>query len=209
MEEFPLSLTIIVDNHAYSWMVSKAAYKMKPKKPINRSYATNNLALQVIFTDADAAMVAAIQMHMYYIVLQQTSHVLHVVAALIFHMISHIGLIQIMVVYEHQIETNFDILHEIHNTQVYSDTVNQNLSHKAKYNQGIRNAKRAIELVLQVGCESELNLLLQDFNTQFEKMMVYSRQNSSDVLGEASQHSIETLNENEGKYTCSYCIVKE
>ncbi|CAB4442956.1 unnamed protein product [Rhizophagus irregularis] len=66
-------------------------------------------------------------------------------------------------VYEHPIEPNFDILNEIRNVQMFSETVKQNLSHKVKYNQGIRYAKKAVNLALEMGCEDELNKLLQDW----------------------------------------------
>jgi hypothetical protein len=66
-------------------------------------------------------------------------------------------------VYEHPIEPNFDILNEIRNVQMFSETVKQNLSHKVKYNQGIGYAKKAVNLALEMGCEDELNKLLQDW----------------------------------------------
>src|SRR6266480_4402697 len=47
-------------------------------------------------------------------------------------------------VYEHQIAPDFDLLHDIHHTQAFSENAKQNLSHQAKYNQGFGYAKRAI-----------------------------------------------------------------
>ena len=72
-------------------------------------------------------------------------------------------------VYEYQIETNFNILNEIRCTQVYSETVKHNLSRQAKYNQGFGYAKRAIDLAFEMGCESDLNGLLQNWITEKEK----------------------------------------
>ncbi|PKK48241.1 hypothetical protein RhiirC2_803575 [Rhizophagus irregularis] len=63
--------------------------------------------------------------------------------------------------YEHQIRTDFSLLHEIRHTQAFSETAKQNLSHKAKYNQGFGYAKKAIGLALKIGCEDELNGMLQ------------------------------------------------
>ncbi|CAB5373819.1 unnamed protein product [Rhizophagus irregularis] len=63
--------------------------------------------------------------------------------------------------YEHQIRTDFSLLHEIRHTQAFSETAKQNLSHKAKYNQGFGYAKKAIGLALEIGCEDELNGMLQ------------------------------------------------
>src|SRR5277367_5618593 len=64
-------------------------------------------------------------------------------------------------VYEHQIRTNFNLLNEIHHMHLFLETVMQNLSHKAKYNRGFGYAKKAIELSLDVGCEDEINGILQ------------------------------------------------
>ena len=72
-------------------------------------------------------------------------------------------------VYEHQIRTNFDALNKIRHVQVFSETVKQNLSHKAKYNQGFGYAKKAVNLALEIGCEDELNLLLQCWIKEKEK----------------------------------------
>ncbi|CAB5193477.1 unnamed protein product [Rhizophagus irregularis] len=63
--------------------------------------------------------------------------------------------------YEHQIRTDFSLLHEIRHTQAFSETAKQNLSHKAKYNQGFGYVKKAIGLALEIGCEDELNGMLQ------------------------------------------------
>jgi hypothetical protein len=66
-------------------------------------------------------------------------------------------------IYEHQIRTNFDVLNEIRHTQLFSETVKQNLSHKAKYNKGFGYAKKAIGLALEMGCENEINEILQSW----------------------------------------------
>ena len=63
--------------------------------------------------------------------------------------------------YEHQVRSDFSLLHEICHTQAFSETVKQNLSHQAKYNQGFSYAKKAIGLALEIGCEDELNNMLQ------------------------------------------------
>lgn len=73
------------------------------------------------------------------------------------------------VVYEHQIEMNFDMLNEIRHTQVFSETVKQNLTRQVKYNQGFGYAKRAIDLALEIGCEDDLNNLLQNWIKKKEK----------------------------------------
>ncbi|CAB5194161.1 unnamed protein product [Rhizophagus irregularis] len=57
--------------------------------------------------------------------------------------------------------TDFSLLHEIHHTQAFSETAKQNLSHKAKYNQGFGYMKKAIRLALEIGCTDELNGMLQ------------------------------------------------
>ncbi|RHZ85076.1 hypothetical protein Glove_71g119 [Diversispora epigaea] len=66
-------------------------------------------------------------------------------------------------IYEHQIRTNFDILNEFRNTQLFSETVRANLSHKAKYNLGFGYAKQAIGLALEMGYEDELNTILRNW----------------------------------------------
>ncbi|PKK62351.1 hypothetical protein RhiirC2_790510 [Rhizophagus irregularis] len=66
-------------------------------------------------------------------------------------------------VYEHLIEPNFDILNEIRNVQIFSETVKFNLFYKVKYNQDIGYAKKAVNLALEMGCEDELNKLLQNW----------------------------------------------
>ena len=72
-------------------------------------------------------------------------------------------------VYEHKIKIDFDMLNEIRNTQVFSETVKQNLSRQVKYNQGFGYAKRAVDLALEIGCENELNKLLQSWIKEKEK----------------------------------------
>jgi hypothetical protein len=63
--------------------------------------------------------------------------------------------------YEHQIRPDFSLLHEIRHTQAFSETDKQKLSHQAKYNRGFGYAKKAIGLALEIGCEDELNGMLQ------------------------------------------------
>ncbi len=72
-------------------------------------------------------------------------------------------------IYKHQIETNFDTLNKIYHIQVFSETVKQNLSHKAKYNKGFGYAKKAINLALEMGCKDKLNELLQHWIRDKEK----------------------------------------
>jgi len=81
--------------------------------------------------------------------------------------------------YEHQIQTNFDGLNKIRCVQVFSESVKQNLSHKAKYNQGFGYAKRAINLALEIGCENELNSLLQCWIKEKEKEIDDKNKNES------------------------------
>ncbi|CAG8658681.1 15424_t:CDS:10, partial [Funneliformis mosseae] len=53
------------------------------------------------------------------------------------------------------------LLHEVRHTQAFLETVKQNLSYQAKYNQGFSYAKKAIGLALEIDCEDELNNMLQ------------------------------------------------
>ena len=85
------------------------------------------------------------------------------------------------IVYEYQIETNFDMLNEIRHTQVFSETVKQNLSRQAKYNQGFGYAKRAIDLALEIGCEDDLNNLLQNWIKGKEKERCDNRECNSNI----------------------------
>ena len=71
--------------------------------------------------------------------------------------------------HEHQISPDFSLLHEIRHTQAFSETVKQNLSHQAKYNQGFGYAKKAIGLALETGCEDELNKMLQRWIREKER----------------------------------------
>jgi len=71
--------------------------------------------------------------------------------------------------HKHKIDTNFDGLNKIRYTQEFSETVKKKLSHKVKYNQGFGYAKRAINLALEIGCEDELNTLLQHWVRDKEK----------------------------------------
>jgi hypothetical protein len=77
--------------------------------------------------------------------------------------------------YEHQIMTNFDVLNEIRHTQLFSETVNQSLSRQAKYNQGFGYAKQAVGLSLELGCENELNEILQTWISE-KKRAICNRQ---------------------------------
>ena len=72
-------------------------------------------------------------------------------------------------IYEHKIKIDFDMLNEIRNIQVFSETVKQNLSRQVKYNQGFGYAKQAVDLVLEIGCENELNKLLQGWIKEKER----------------------------------------
>ncbi|CAG8501092.1 13606_t:CDS:2 [Funneliformis mosseae] len=63
--------------------------------------------------------------------------------------------------YKHQVRPDFSLLHEIHHTQAFLETIKQNLSHQAKYNQGFGYTKKAIRLALEIGCEDKLNNMLQ------------------------------------------------
>src|SRR6266498_3861545 len=64
---------------------------------------------------------------------------------------------------------NFDMLNEIRHTQVFLETVKQNLTRQVKYNQGFGYAKRIIDLALEIGCEDDLNNLLQNWIKKKEK----------------------------------------
>lgn len=82
---------------------------------------------------------------------------------------------------EHQIMTNFDVLNEIRHTQLFSETVRQNLSRQAKYNQGFGYAKQAVGLSLEMGCEDELNEILQSWINE-KKREVRDRQRMGKIL---------------------------
>jgi hypothetical protein len=64
---------------------------------------------------------------------------------------------------------NFDILNEICYIQLFSETVKQNLSHKAKYNESFGYAKKAIGMSLKLGCENEINEILQSWIRKKER----------------------------------------
>ncbi|PKK60259.1 hypothetical protein RhiirC2_856939 [Rhizophagus irregularis] len=64
-------------------------------------------------------------------------------------------------IYSEKNTVNPTLLHKIHHIQAFSETAKQNLSHKAKYNQDFGYAKKAIRLALEIGCEDELNGMLQ------------------------------------------------
>src|SRR3954452_12031183 len=74
--------------------------------------------------------------------------------------------------HKHQIRPDFSLLHEIRHTQAFSETVKQNLSHQAKYNQGFDYAKKAIGLALETGCEDELNEILQRWIREKERSRI-------------------------------------
>ncbi len=63
--------------------------------------------------------------------------------------------------------------------QVFSESVKQNLSHKAKYNQGFGYTKRAINLALKIGCENKLNSLLQYWIKEKKKEIDDKNKNKS------------------------------
>ena len=90
-------------------------------------------------------------------------------------------------VYEHKIRTNFDTLNEIHNTQVFSETVKQNLSRQVKYNQGFGYAKRAVDLALEIGCENELNKILQNWIKEKEKEKSGSNKENQPIISNSYQ----------------------
>ncbi|RIA88319.1 hypothetical protein C1645_739483 [Glomus cerebriforme] len=75
-------------------------------------------------------------------------------------------------IYEHQIRLDFSLLHEIRHIQAFSETVKQNLSNQAKYNQGFGYAKKAIGLALEIGCEDELNKMLQGWIREKERSRI-------------------------------------
>src|ERR1044071_7827332 len=87
-------------------------------------------------------------------------------------------------IYEHQIETNFDTLNKICHTQAFLETVKQNLSYKAKYNKGSGYAKKAINLALEMGCEGELNKLLQYWikNKERENKDISDKENFLNIM---------------------------
>ncbi|RIA95156.1 hypothetical protein C1645_758340, partial [Glomus cerebriforme] len=74
--------------------------------------------------------------------------------------------------YEYQIRPDFSLLYEIYHIQAFSETVKQNLSNQAKYNQGFSYAKKAIELALKIGCEDELNKILQEWIREKERSRI-------------------------------------
>jgi hypothetical protein len=127
-------------------------------------------------------------------------------------------------VYEHQVGPNFDLLHDIRHTQAFSENAKQNLSRQAKYNQGFGYAKRAVGLALEIGCEDELNGLLQSWisekqneirDSNIENLPNVSNPYRTRTKGAPrKKHVKNALEENQdqkqkqnssGKYTCSYC----
>src|SRR5439155_11829397 len=90
-------------------------------------------------------------------------------------------------VYEHKIETNFDMLNEFRNTQVFSEIVKQNLSRQVRYNQGFGYAKRAVNLALEIGCENELNKLLQDWIKEKEREKIESNKENLPIISNPHQ----------------------
>ncbi|CAG8736693.1 16362_t:CDS:1, partial [Racocetra fulgida] len=100
-------------------------------------------------------------------------------------------------VYEHKIVTNFNMLNEIRHTHILSETIRQNLSSKAKYNQGFGYAKKAIDLALQLGQENELNKLLLGWIKEKE-MEIHN-----------TQFEHETLNISNPYYTCTKGVPKK
>ncbi|CAG8597395.1 9900_t:CDS:2 [Cetraspora pellucida] len=82
-------------------------------------------------------------------------------------------------IYEHQINSGFNFLNKIHHTQIFSETVKQNLSCQIKYNQGLGYAKKAVDLALETGYENELNKLLRDWINETERKMSYNLNESN------------------------------
>ena len=133
--------------------------------------------------------------------------------------------------YEHQIAPDFNLLHDIRHTQAFSENAKQNLSHQAKYNQGFGYAKRAIGISLDMGCEDELNGILQSWikekekerqnetltcNSNKENLPNVSNPYRTRTKGAPRKRVKNALEENQnqnqkqeqnssGKYTCSYC----
>ncbi|KAF0499739.1 protein far1-related sequence 5-like [Gigaspora margarita] len=71
------------------------------------------------------------------------------------------------------------LLNEIRHTQIFSETVKQNLSCQVKYNQGFGYAKRAVNLALETGHENELNELLLGWIKETGRK-VHSNSNKTD-----------------------------
>src|SRR5256884_3202649 len=129
-------------------------------------------------------------------------------------------------VYEHQIAPDFDLLYDIRHTQAFSENAKQNLSHQAKYNQGFGYAKRVIGISLDMGCEDELNGILQSWIKEKEKERqsetLTCNSNKENLSNVSNPHRTRTkgaprkriknvLEENQsqkkssGRYNCSYC----
>jgi hypothetical protein len=126
--------------------------------------------------------------------------------------------------HEHQIRPDFSLLHEIRHTQAFSETVKQNLSHRAKYNQGFGYAKKAIGLALEIGCEDELNEMLQRWIREKERSRI-GKENLPEINnpyetrtkgaprkriknaleGNRNPKSSGTASTHRSKYVCSHC----
>ncbi|RIA79304.1 hypothetical protein C1645_794590 [Glomus cerebriforme] len=126
--------------------------------------------------------------------------------------------------YEYQIRLDFSLLHEIHHTQAFSEIVKQNLSNQAKYNQGFSYMKKAIGLALEIGCEDELNEMLQgwirekehsrigkenlpEINNPYEtRTKGTPRKRMKNALEEnRNLKSSGTASTHRSKYVCSHC----
>ena len=129
--------------------------------------------------------------------------------------------------FEHQIAPDFDLLHDIRHTQAFSENAKQNLSHQAKYNQDFGYAKRVIGISLDMGCEDELNGILQSWikekekekerqsetltcNSNKENLPNVSNPYQTRTKGAPMTRIKNVLEENQsqkksGRYNCSYC----
>ena len=126
--------------------------------------------------------------------------------------------------HKHQIRLDFSLLHEIRHTQAFSETVKQNLFHRAKYNQSFSYAKKAIGLALEIGCEDELNEMLQRWIREKERSRIGKenlpeinnphetrtkgapRKRMKNALeGNRNPKSSGTASTHRSKYVCSHC----
>ncbi|CAG8766659.1 5530_t:CDS:2, partial [Cetraspora pellucida] len=79
----------------------------------------------------------------------------------------------------HQINPDFNFLNEIRHTQIFSESIKQNLSCQVKYNQGLGYAKKAVGLALKTDHENELNKLLRNWINETERKMSYNLNESN------------------------------
>src|SRR5688572_2656219 len=131
---------------------------------------------------------------------------------------------------EYQIRLDFSLLHEIRHIQVFSETVKQNLFRQAKYSQSFGYAKKAIRLSLEMGCEDELNEMLQRWIREKENEIHYrqletNKENLSNISnpyqmrkkdtprkriknaseGNQKPKSSGTASTHRSQYVCSHC----